>query len=355
MLMTDIASNLSAPQHRPRPLPLFLDMLRNETAEDSARMRAALAGLRAYQNAPRPPRPPEAAVVGRIGRVTLRGHGAEGPPVLFVPSLINGSEILDLSTENSMMRGLAARGLNPVLLDWGVPGADEADVDVGGHVERYILPALDLLGPDAALAGYCLGGTMSIAAAMLRPPKALALIAAPWDFGGFSSQTRNDLLELWRSAEPVASRFGLLPAEVLQQIFWRIDPSRTIAKFEQFAAKDAASAEGQNYVAVEDWANDGPPLPLAAGRELMEGLMSGNVSGAGRWTVGGRIVDPAALSIPLLNILSTTDRITPAASAWRGGERIALDEGHVGMVVGRRAPGSLWNHLATWLSHLRNS
>ncbi|WP_413243700.1 hypothetical protein [Rhizorhabdus histidinilytica] len=38
-------------------MPLFLDMLRNETAENPARMQAALAGLRAYQNAPRPPRP----------------------------------------------------------------------------------------------------------------------------------------------------------------------------------------------------------------------------------------------------------------------------------------------------------
>lgn len=330
-------------------------MLRNETAGAPARTKAALAGLRSYQSAPRPPRPPEAPVVGRIGRVTLRGYGAGGTPVLFVPSLINGSEILDLTAENSMMRGLAARGLNPVLLDWGRPDADEADVGIDGHVERYILPALDLLGDDAVLAGYCLGGTMSIAAAMLRPPKALILIAAPWDFGGFSSQTRNDLLELWRSAEPVATRFGLLPAEVLQQIFWRIDPARTIAKFEQFAGKDAASPEGQNYIAVEDWANDGPPLPFAAGRDLMEGLMSDNRSGTGSWVVGGRTVDPARLSMPLLNILSTTDRITPADSAWTGGERIALDEGHVGMVVGRRAPGSLWNHLATWLSHLRNS
>lgn len=318
-------------------------------------MKAALAGLRAYQNAPRPERPPETPVVGRIGRVTLRGYGVAGRPVLFVPSLINGSEILDLSVENSMMRGLAARGLNPVLLDWGIPGADEADVDIGGHIERYILPALDMLGGDAALAGYCLGGTMSIAAAVLRPPAALVLIAAPWDFGGFSSQTRNDLLALWRSAEAVSSSFGLLPAEVLQQIFWRIDPSRTIAKFEQFAGKNATSVEGQNYVAVEDWANDGPPLPFAAGRDLMEGLMAGNMSGEGRWTVGGRTIDPERLGIPLLNILSTTDRITPAASAWRSGERIALDEGHVGMVVGRRAPGSLWRHLATWLSHLQDS
>ncbi|WP_238147042.1 alpha/beta fold hydrolase [Rhizorhabdus dicambivorans] len=330
-------------------------MLRNETAGDPARMRAALAGLKAYQGAPRPPRRAEMPVLARIGRVTLRRYGAGGRPVLFVPSLINGSEILDLSIENSMMCGLAARGLDPVLLDWGSPAPEERDTDVGGHVESYILPALDAVGGDAVLAGYCLGGTMSIAAATLRPPKALILVAAPWDFAGFSSQTRNDLLALWRAAEPLADRLGLLPAEVLQQIFWRIDPARTIAKFEHFAGKDPTSTEGQNYVAVEDWANDGPPMPVAAGRELMEHLMAGNRSGALDWKVGGRIVDPGGLSIPTLNILSTTDRITPAASAWAGGERIALAEGHVGMVVGRRAPGSLWNHISTWLSQLRDS
>jgi polyhydroxyalkanoate synthase len=294
-------------------------------------------------------------LLGRIGRVSLRRFGHGGQPVLFVPSLINGSEILDLSIEKSMMRRLVARGLDPILLDWGLADAAERDLDVGGHVERYILPALDLVGDDAVLAGYCLGGTMSIAAAALRPPKALILAAAPWDFGGFSSQTREELQAIWRAAEPVADRLGLLPPEILQQIFWRIDPRRTIAKFEQFSTKDPASAEGQNYIAVEDWANDGPPMPFAAGRELMRDLMSGNLSGRGEWHVGGRRIDPGAFTMPVLNIVSTTDRITPAASAWSGGEKIALAEGHVGMIVGRKAPGSLWARLATWLSQVRKS
>lgn len=327
-------------------------MLRNETAQEPARLRAALAGLKAYQGAPRGARPAEARLAGRIGRVSLRAFSSAGRPVLFVPSLINGSEILDLSIENSMMRWLAERDLSPVLLDWGTPSADERHLDIGGHVERYILPALDLLGGDAILAGYCLGGTMSIAAAALHPPKALILVAAPWDFGGFSSQTRNDLLTVWHAAEPMAKGFGLLPAEVLQQIFWRIDPARTIAKFEQFAGKDPASPEGRNYVAVEDWANDGPPLSYAAGRELMEDLMGANRTGAGQWQVGGRTIDPSGFDFPLLNILSTVDRITPAASGWQGGERVALAEGHVGMVVGRKARGSLWRRLADWVSRL---
>ena len=64
-------------------------MLRSETAGDPARMRLALAGLKAYQGAPRPPRPPEMPVVARIGRVTLRSYGGGGRPVLFVPSLVS--------------------------------------------------------------------------------------------------------------------------------------------------------------------------------------------------------------------------------------------------------------------------
>ena len=53
---------------------------------------------------------------------------------------------------------------------------------------------------------------------------------------------------------------------------------------------------------------------------------------------------------PVLDIVSTTDRIVPAATAVRVGERLELGLGHVGMVVGSRAPQTLWEALAGWLS-----
>ena len=48
------------------------------------------------------------------------------------------------------------------------------------------------------------------------------------------------------------------------------------------------------FVALEDWANDGPPMPLAAARELFEDLLERDAAGAGEWLVGGRAIDPAA-------------------------------------------------------------
>jgi polyhydroxyalkanoate synthase len=87
----------------------------------------------------------------------------------------------------------------------------------------------------------------------------------------------------------------------------------------------------------------------------MEAMIGDNRTGKGEWQVRGRLITPAAVDCPILNIVSTTDRITPAATAADAGERIELAEGHVGMIVGGRAPSSLWPRVADWLSQLRDN
>ena len=53
-----------------------------------------------------------------------------------------------------------------------------------------------------------------------------------------------------------------------------------------------------------------------------------------------------------LDIVSTSDRIVPAASAAGAGERLELAAGHVGMMIGGRAEEMLWRPLAGWLSRI---
>jgi polyhydroxyalkanoate synthase len=351
---TALAPKLAAPQHKPRPLTLFLEMLRSETAAKPQQMRRALEGLRRYQEAPRrPPLPTMPAVASRFG-AALRDYGGEGPPVLFVPSLINPPTVLDLPYR-SLLRWLAERGHRPLLLDWGWDVAVRRDLSLAGHVEEILLPMLRDVGEEAALVGYCLGGTMAVAAAALAPVRAAATIAAPWHFSGFPHAARTQLLGLWRGAEPAAESFGALPMEVLQSAFWSLDPARTVAKFEDFAAMSPGSEEAEAFVALEDWANDGPPLPLAAARELFEELLANDTPGTSRWQVSEKAIDPAALPSPLLNIISTADRIVPQASAITAGDRLELDQGHVGMVVGSQAHERLWQPLAEWLSQRTSS
>ena len=147
---------------------------------------------------------------------------------------------------------------------------------------------------------------------------------------------------------PVAGALGLLPMEVLQSAFWSLDPARTVSKFEAFADLEGEAA--RTFVTLEDWANDGPPVSGAAARELFEDLFAADLPGAGSWRVADEAIDPHRLGLPILNIVSMTDRIVPAATAIRAGERIELVLGHVGMVVGSRAREQLWELLARWLS-----
>ena len=313
-----------------------------------------LAGLRAYQEARRDPQPePMPAICETMG-ASLRDYGGKGPTVLFVPSLINPPNVLDLSMEKSLLRWLAGRGHRVLLLDWGWDMGARRDLSVAGHVEQILLPFLREIAEPPALVGYCLGGTMTIAAAALAELRGVALIATPWHFAAFGP-ARQTLESIWAGAEPAVESLGLLPMEVLQSAFWCLDSERTVQKFERFSEMNPDSQEARAFVALEDWANDGPPINGAAAREMFEGFFRDDLPGAGAWQVGGATIMPARLACPVLNIASTSDRVVPHATAAPCGERMDLSEGHVGMIVGSRAREALWEPLEAWLSRLGGS
>ncbi|MBS0504267.1 MAG: alpha/beta hydrolase [Proteobacteria bacterium] len=392
----------AAVQHGPRPLPLFLDMVREQTEGDAERRAGILAGLRAYQTAERPLSPPAMPTVARVGRATLHDFGGKGRPAVFVPSLINPPIILDLAEDNSLLRWLSGQGVRPLLVDWGDPtqilpgtgrgtaphsGAVEGphpgvkpgedadpplrsgplhhashgppprageDLSVAGHVTGLLLPLIEQLNEPAHLVGYCLGGTMALAAAMHAELLSLTLIASPWHYAGFG-QARDEIASLWQAAKPSSERMGLVPMEVLQSGFWRLDPWRTVTKYEKFGQLDRESAEARAFIALEDWANAGAPLTYGAGHELFEEMIGADVTGNGGWRVGGEVVDPAKIAVPTLEFVSLHDRIVPAASSARLPDQRLLGLGHVGMIVGSRAREQLWEPLAAMLSQAQRS
>lgn len=343
---------LAASQHGPRPLPLFLKLLRSETAQSPDRRAAALAGLAAYQAARRPrPRKPM-PVVAQAGRAVLRDYGGTGTPAIFVPSLINPPMILDMRYRRSLLRWMSRRGVRPLLVDWGTPTPADRAQDAAQHIEEMLIPLLRSIGEPVALVGYCLGGTFAAAAASAVPVRGLAMIATPWRFSGFSPEALERIDSLWHAAHDSCDRLGLVPMEVLQTGFWQLDPGRTIAKYERFGGLDPASPAARTFVAMEDWANAGAPLTYAAGRQIFDDFFATDLPGQARWRVAGTIVDPHALPCATVEFVSLTDRIVPATSAAGLADRRELRLGHVGMMVGSSARQSLWQPLADWLTAL---
>jgi polyhydroxyalkanoate synthase len=330
---------------------LFLALLRDETAASPGRRAAALAGLRRYQAAPRPAQRSPKPAIAASGRARLRDYGGTGQPVIFVPSLINPPQVLDLARGNSLLRWLSRQGVRPMLVDWGTPTPAERDMDVTAHVEQLLLPMLRSLRRPPVLVGYCLGGTLAIAAASATETAGLATIAAPWHFRAYGEAIES-AAAVWAQARRPSRQLGLLPMEVLQAGFWQLDPARTVAKFERFGHLPPTSAAARAFIALEDWANAGAPLTWATGRQLFDDFFTADLPGTGAWQVEGHTIDPRALACPSLAFVSTTDRIVPAASAPSADTVLESALGHVGMVVGSRARSVLWQPLADWLTAL---
>ena len=324
----------SALQHEPapRPLPLFLELVREVAKKEPELARDALKGLVLYSAARRENAAAPALPVARAGAASLRDHGGEGRPVVLIPSLINPPHIMDLDPQVSLTGAIARMGQRVLLVDWG-DARQRLELSVGGHVEQLLLPLLQSIGEPAVLIGYCLGGTMALGAAQLANTRAVVTLACPWHFSRYPAEGRASLTRLWRDAQPASSSLGMLPIEVLQASFWSLDPRRTVGKFAELNSIDPNGPEFRRFVALEDWANQGDPLPLPAARELLEDFFGDDVTGRSNWVVGNQVVaEPPPC--PALHFTAGRDRITPSEAA-PDGTRVEITAGHVGMVVGR--------------------
>ena len=341
------------------------DLSRAVETELRTRAECLVVGIERYRNSPYRRQLADPPLVWREGSSRLLDYGlrGSGASVLVVPSLVNRAYILDLMPEKSLLRYLAARGMRPLLMDWGQPGAIERDFDlaayVAGRLERALDRAVALAGGPLLLIGYCMGGNLALALAARRSSevRALALLATPWDF--HAERTEQAIL-LGALARPLAQAFhrlGELPVDVLQTLFAALDPLLALRKFTHFAGLDPESTAAREFVALEDWLNDGVPLTLPVAQDCLAGWYGANAPALGNWRIAGRAIRPEALALPSLLVVPAQDRIVPPGSANALAERLRRVEvlapalGHIGMVVSRQAPDLVWAPLAEWLLH----
>lgn len=286
-----------------------------------------------------------------------------GRAILLVPSLINSAAIFDLCEQRSMARFLRQSGHTVYLLDWGDTAKDPEPLDLCSVIENRLVPALRGVAAHAqkpvTIVGYCMGGTLSLAAACLSPAELdrLILLAAPWDF----QAGRNLLSERVRGWAPLVlpqlGARGCLPSEWTQTVFATLDPGGSAKKFARFAEMDQDSDEAKLFVAVEDWLNEGIDLAPAVARDVLQQWFALNAPVRGEWRVGENTVDLAALGMPVLVVASDADRLVPFEAANAVAKCLPsgraqthrLACGHIGLIAGRGAVAEVWTHALRWL------
>ena len=336
-------------------------------AASRQRLAAFADGVLAYRAMPTQARPAPPKAIWRSGNTRMLDYGTtckratDGPPLLFIPSLINRCYILDLTEQRSLMRFLASKGFRPLLIDWGDVGPDEQNYTLDDYITGRLVDALniahDLTGQPVTIAGYCMGGLLSLALAQVcpGPVKALALLATPWDFTAMAPGQTRMLQAMTPGLEQMIEITGMMPVDVLQAMFASLDPQLSPRKFQGFAALDPQSDQAREFVALENWVNDGVPLAGPVARECLSDWYVENSTGRGEWRIGGQNIMPENITVPTLVVAPARDHIVPPATVIPLGKQIPgastlhVDAGHIGMVVGSGARKKLYTPLLNWL------
>jgi polyhydroxyalkanoate synthase len=333
--------------------------------EGRLRLSRFLDGIEAYRHHPYRRNTAEPPVAAEMGSTRLLHFPATTSDaitsVLVVPSLVNRSYVLDLSEETSFMRWLATRGIEGYLVDWGRPG----DLERGFNLTNYVTERLDVLfevvrgasNIPVFVLGYCMGGNLALALALHRQTEVagLAVLATPWDFHAEDEGSAHRLAATAQAIEGQLTAIGELSTDILQMLFCMLDPLLGYRKFQSFACMDPSSARANDFVALEDWLNDGVPLVAAVAQECLGGWYGENEPARGGWRIDGNVVDPAGFRKPSIAMIPARDRIVPPASAQAlasalpNCETHAPQTGHIGMMASHNAEKYVWHPLETWI------
>lgn len=322
-------------------------------------------GTHVHQATPRPPvglTPHQ--VIHRQDKLALRYYAPSGEqaalPVVLVPSLINRAWILDLEPERSLVRGLSEQGHATYLVDWGVPGPEDADEDVGYVLEellhRAVRRACRHAGTQQAIVfGYCMGGTLAAMYTALHPERVagLACLATPVDFdkgGRFRDFVDAHIFE------PAALDRGLVPVDLMKPAFKLLDP---MGHWNKFIALDHAAANPRTLhraLVRERWLEENVPVSGAFAREFIERAYQHNALVNGGWQLRGRDVALQHITCPVLVTPCARDFIAPTEACLPLAELVGSDDitvevlqaGHIGAVVGGYGPKVYYPLLDQW-------
>ena len=324
-----------------------------------------LQGIRYYQNHTAQRSVQLAPVIWQEGTTKLRDYNpsSSAPIILVVPSLINRFDVMDLDANHSFLRSLATAGFRPMVVDWNAPGEVENQFGFDDYVQRLlrIVEWSKKYHTNIHLLGYCMGGLLALALATLKREafKTLLLMATPWNFhqpndvtGVMLGQFAADWQESFRIA-------GQMPVDMIQYLFALLQPFYPVGKFIEFAEMDQTSAEARHFVLLEDWLNDGVPLPVKVAEECLKGWYGENRPALLQWKIGGQIVDPSKLAMPSYVVVPGRDHIVPPESALPLATLLpnaTLHEpptGHIGMMASRNAAPQVWEPLIGWINEYR--
>jgi polyhydroxyalkanoate synthase subunit PhaC len=296
-------------------------------------------------------------------RSTQRGHPT---PVLLVFALINRPEIFDLRPGHSFVEFLLDEGFDVFLLDWGVPGEEDADLGIADYVcDELHWAARETLRASGqqtlSLVGWCIGAALCAMYTSLHPGQVrnLVVLTMPLDTSG-------SLYASWvgRSSFDIAKVTGAyqgVPGNLVDRANKLMKPVTNYVTTRRKLLESVrdGSVNRVAFQAMAKWVGDNPPFPAAAFTEWITWIYKENRLAHGTVTLRGERIDYARIQAPgVLVVTAATDHIAPRAGTLPFLRMVTstdvthLDRpgGHIGLMAGSRARTQIWPDIAAWLA-----
>ncbi len=288
-------------------------------------------------------------------------------PLLLVYAIINRPFIFDLRPNRSFVEHLIGEGFDVYLLDWGDPDPADGETTFDDYAAEYLPRALRRVlrhsGADELdVLGYCLGACIVLAHGALFPEAPVAnlvLLTAPIRHDTLEPSTFDRWMdERWFDIDQLASAFERVPAGLIDVASMLLKPvpnllGTYLSLWRRLDDDDAV----RSWRALHRWVHDGVGVPAATLQQWVRSYVWQDAFVAGTRLVRGRRLEPARVTVPILNVVARQDHIVADGQASgltelvgsTDVETIAIDAGHVGVMVGSRAQRELWPLVVDWL------
>ncbi len=309
-------------------------------------------------------------IVFKKGKIELLHYITDdknGIPLLLVYAPINRFNLMDLKPDRSIVKNLTSQGFDVYVIHWGYTSIRDDGLRLEDY-ENYLDEAVSVICNNHArqkmpILGYCWGGLLSVVYSALHREKveSLTLMATPIDF------TKEDsILSVWSKEldmDKILDEFGHLDPLMLDTAFVMRNPFRNYEKYANLLSKIHDQKYLNDFVTLEKWLHNIPPIPGAFYRQIIDDCYKNNLLISKKMHVNGKLVNLEKIDFPVLTVYAEKDDlISPPSSlaitehiSSKDTKVISIPSGHVGLIIGSSAHEKLWPDIGTWIKSTVNS
>jgi polyhydroxyalkanoate synthase len=249
------------------------------------------------------------------------------------------------------------------MIDWGTPTSLDKFLGFDDYVNRYLDNCVEFICNESdvkkiSMQGYCTGGTLATVYSALHPEKIKNLVVTAPVIDGWKDTTVVSNLTKSFDVDKFVDTIGNMPPEFMYYCFSILKPfEQGIEKYLKFMDNINNEKFIENFLKIEKWLDETPPIPGQLFKEWIKGIYQDNLLIQNKMFVGNKQVSLEKLDMPIFTQVAVGDHlVSPECSMPLHYAVSSTDKtlqlyptGHVGMIASSFSQKKVLPELGQWL------